>query len=72
MSGHSLLKSVTIDGCILLLTCLPKAFHDCSAKFTTGDFECMVCLKKFTLKKKCMEMTLSIAVQLVGGKQIIW
>ena len=30
---------------------LPKVFHDGSAKFTTRNFECMVCLKKFTLKK---------------------
>ena len=36
----------------LLLTCSPKVFHVCSAKFTTGtgDSECMVCLKKFTLQ----------------------
>ena len=28
-----------------------KVFHDGSAKFTTRDFECMVCLKKLTLQK---------------------
>ena len=26
-------------------------FHDGSATFTTGNFECMVCLKKFPLQK---------------------
>ena len=25
--------------------------HGVSAKFSTGEFECMVCLKKFTLQK---------------------
>ena len=38
--------SLIIDSCSLLLICSPKVFHDCSAKFTTGDFECIVCLKK--------------------------
>ena len=28
----------TTDCCTLLLTCLPIAFHDRSATFTTGDF----------------------------------
>ena len=42
--------------CTLLVTCLPKAFHDGSAKFTNEDFECMVCLKKFTLQKLCREI----------------
>ena len=42
----------TIDCCTLLLACLPIVFHDGSANFTTGDFECMVCLKKFTVHKK--------------------
>ena len=37
--------------CILLLTCLPKVFHDGSAKFTTGNFECMVRLKRFSFQK---------------------
>ena len=48
--GTAVLTS-TIDCCSLLLICLPKAFHDGSFKFTTGYFECMVCLKKFTLQK---------------------
>ena len=29
---------------------ISKVFYDGSAKFTTGDFECMVYLKKFTLQ----------------------
>ena len=41
----------TIGCCTLLVTCLPKAFHDGSHKFTSGNFECMVCLNKFTLQK---------------------
>ena len=51
MNGHSVLKTLTTDCCTLLLSCLAKAFHDGSATFTNGDFYCMVCLKKFTLKK---------------------
>ena len=50
MNGHCFLNiSNNIDCCILLL--VHQVFHDGSAKFTTGDFECMVCLKKFTLQK---------------------
>ena len=53
MNEHSRQISLTstTDCCILLLTCLAKAFHDGTATFTTGDFECMMCLKKFSLKK---------------------
>ena len=48
------LMSVTID-CLHTATHLfPKFFHDGSATFTTGDFECMVCLKKFTLQKSTL------------------
>ena len=37
--------------CTLLVTCLPKVFHVGSAKFTTGDFECLVHQKRFNFKK---------------------
>ena len=45
------MTSLTIEFCTPLLICLPKAFHDGSAKVTTEDFECMVRLKKCTLQK---------------------
>ena len=58
MNGRSLLKyQVTIDCCILLLTCCQKVFHDGSAKFASGDFDYVVCLKKFTLKKNIICVT---------------
>ena len=41
--------------CTLLITCVPKAFHDGSAKFTTEVFECMVRLKKFSLRERNRE-----------------
>ena len=38
-------------------------FHDGSAKLTTGDLECMVCLKKFTFQKfKANRPTCTVAV----------
>ena len=53
MNGHSLLNTVisTTDSCKLLLSCLDKAFHVCSATFTTENCECMVRLKKFSLEQ---------------------
>ena len=47
---NSLSVTSTTDCCTLVLICLAKVFHDGSAKFTTEDFECMVCLKKLTLQ----------------------
>ena len=52
MNGRSLFKTSATDCCTLLLICLAKVFHDGSATLTTGDFECMVCLKRFTLQKE--------------------
>ena len=49
--GTAFLNIGKTDCCKLLHTCLPKAFHDGSTAFTTGVFECMVCLNKSTLKK---------------------
>ena len=48
---HSSENCLLLPALILLLICLPIAFHGGSAKFTTGNFECMVRLKKFSLQK---------------------
>ena len=44
MNGHSLLLHIASHLFAKSVSCR-------SAKFTTGDFECMVRLKKYTLKK---------------------
>ena len=48
---NSLYVISTNDCCPLLLTCLEIAFRVGSATFTTENFKCMVCLKKFSTKK---------------------
>ena len=51
MNGHSFLN-ISNNWLLHIATHLfTKSVSGRSAKFTTGDFECMVCLKKSTLKK---------------------
>ena len=50
-SLNSLSAISTNDCCTLLLTCSEKSLHVGSATFTTENFKCRVCLKKFSLKK---------------------
>ena len=54
MNGHSLLLHTASHLFAKSVSCR-------SAKFTTGDFECMVRLKKFTLKKSFMFCRLKIS-----------
>ena len=65
MNGHSFLN-ISNKSLLHIATHLFTKSVSCpSAKFTTGDFECMVCLKKSTLKHKGSSLRNKLLEQLL-------